>query len=358
MKKTVLAMALLSLTSTAALADSNVSVYGLLDQALVYTNNANAAQASVVRMKSGGMNTSRLGFRGTEDLGGGLKAVFQLESGIQIDTGVQDDSTALFNRQANVGFEGGFGRVVVGRSFSTTYDFLLPFDPMGYAPVYSWAVASNASPGVTGGIVRKDSMLTGVSNLIKYQGSVGPVKVGATYGFGEEAGSRTGQAKYDLAAAYGNGPFSAVAAIDRQYGATTAAGTKDITDAWHFGLSYQIGKVKLHAAYRDYQKTFATGAAELRSNMVWGGATYEVTPSILLTGAVYRQDVKNLPASLQADPMMVVARAKYALSKRTDLYAVLAHAKSEHNLNVSVSRDDAGFGSSQSSAAFGIQHRF
>jgi predicted porin len=309
-------------------------------------------------MKSGGMNTSRLGFRGAEDLGGGLKAVFQLESGIQIDTGMQDDSSALFNRQANVGIEGAFGRVVVGRSFSTTYDFILPFDAMGYAPVYSWAVSSNASPAGAGGAARKDGMLTGVSNLVKYQGNVGPVKLGATYGLGEEAGSTTGLAKYDVAAAYSNGPVSLVVTVDRQNGATTAAGTKDRTDVSHLGLSYQFSKVKLYAAYRDYKKAFASGIAELRSNMIWGGASYEATPAITLTGAVYRQDIKNVPANVQADPIMYVARAKYALSKRTDLYTIAAYAKSEHGLNVSVSRDDAGFGSTQTSLAFGMQHRF
>jgi hypothetical protein len=86
---------------------------------------------------SGGKNTSRWGLRGTEDLGGGLKAVFNLEGGILMDTGAADG--ALFKRQAYVGLEGSFGRVVIGRSFTSTYDTVIKFDPMGFAPNYSWA---------------------------------------------------------------------------------------------------------------------------------------------------------------------------------------------------------------------------
>ncbi|MEB0178335.1 porin, partial [Undibacterium sp. CCC3.4] len=89
---------------------------------------------------SGGMNTSRLGFRGNEDLGGGLKAIWQLEGGVILDTGTSDGD--LFGRQANVGLQGDFGRIVAGRSYSTTYDFILPFDPLGYAPQYSWATSA------------------------------------------------------------------------------------------------------------------------------------------------------------------------------------------------------------------------
>lgn len=358
MKKTMSALAVLSTLFTAAQAQSNVSMYGLLDQALVYTSNVNAAKDSLVSMKSGGMNTSRFGFRGTEDLGSDLKAVFQLESGIRIDTGTQDDSTALFNRQANVGLQGKFGRVIVGRSFSTTYDFLLPFDPMGYAPVYSWAISSNASAPVAGGAVRKDGMLTGVSNLIKYQGDFGPFKIGATYGLGEEAGSTSGSAKYDVAAAYTYGQFAVAGSYDRQNGATTAAGAKDRTDMGHVGLSYTFSDVKLFAAYRDYKKTFASGVAELRSNMVWGGVSYQATPALALTGAVYHQDIQHVAQAAQADPTMYVGRAKYALSSRTDLYAIFAYAKAQHDLAVSVSRDDPGFGATQSGLALGMQHRF
>ncbi|MEG2964592.1 MAG: porin, partial [Janthinobacterium sp.] len=146
MKKTAFslaAMAVLAAAAGAAQAQSNVTVYGLLDVGVDNTSNASPSKGSVSHVSSGGMNTSRWGIRGSEDLGGGLKAVFNLEGGILMDTGAADG--ALFKRQAYVGLEGSYGRLVLGRSFTTVYDFVLPFDPMGYAPYYSWATSANAS---------------------------------------------------------------------------------------------------------------------------------------------------------------------------------------------------------------------
>ena len=139
--------AALGLLASGAYAQSSVTVYGIVDTGVEYVNNANANKDGVVRLSSGAMNTSRIGFRGTEDLGGGLKAVFQLENGFKTDTGEFDSAGLLFGRQANVGLEGSFGRIVAGRSYSTTYDFILPFDPMGYSGQYSWVTSAAGSAG-------------------------------------------------------------------------------------------------------------------------------------------------------------------------------------------------------------------
>lgn len=186
MKKKYLATAMLAAfgaMAASAYAQSNVTVYGIVDTGVEYVNNANANKDGLARLSSGAMNTSRLGFRGTEDLGGGLKAVFQLESGFKVDTGAQDTAD-YFGRQANVGLEGSWGRIVAGRSFTTTYDFILPFDPMGYSANYSWITGGSATASTTGGTVRKDGMVTNLANMVKYLGKFGDFKVGATYSFG------------------------------------------------------------------------------------------------------------------------------------------------------------------------------
>jgi len=152
-EKTLICAAALSMISSIASAQSNVTIYGLIDANVTYNTDANAAKDGQFKLNSGGMNTSRIGFRGTEDLGDGLKAIMQLESGVILDSGATDGD--LFGRQANVGLQGAFGKIIAGRSYSTTYDFMQPFDPMGYAPQYSWAT----SAGTTGS--RKDGMLTG-----------------------------------------------------------------------------------------------------------------------------------------------------------------------------------------------------
>ncbi|MFZ1180660.1 MAG: porin [Herbaspirillum sp.] len=353
MQKKLLATAVLSALSGAAAAQSNVTVYGLIDIGVEYVNNADATGGSVMRMSSGAMNTSRIGFRGAEDLGGGLKAIFQLENGFKLDTGAFDSDTGqLFNRQSNIGLEGGFGRVVAGRSFSTTYDFILPFDPMGYSGQYSWAT----SAGATGG--RKDGMPSGVSNLLKYQGTFGGFKLGAMYGFGEVAGSHADSSKYGVGLGYGNGPFSLAATFDRVNGtAAVPGGTYDKTATAHLAGGYQVSQaLKFSLGYRHYKKTPVSGAVDLRSDLFWGGGSYQFTPALTFIGAVYYQNQKNLP--VDADPVMYSLRLKYALSKRTDLYASAAYAKAKNGKTVGLSRDDAGYDDSQRGLTLGMQHRF
>ncbi len=335
-----------------ASAQSSVDVYGLLDLNFGTTSDFVADHHSVTRVSSGGMNTSRLGFRGSEDLGGGLHAVFQLESGLQADTGVAD--SPLFKRQANVGLEGTLGRIVIGRSFTTVYDFMIKYDPMGYAPFYSWA-PSGSSAGAS-----KYGMATAFDNMIKYAGKVGDFSVGASYGAGEQAGSTADGAKASLGVDYTAGPWSAVTTWERINGTTVAtAGQRDVTTAWHVGAMYNAGPLKLQLAARDYRLAAGKPATPtIRATLYWAGASYLLTPVDTLTGAVYYQDIRNVAAAADADPVLYVARLRHALSKRTDLYLTAAYAKSKHGKPVSISRDDPGFGDTQHGLVAGIQHRF
>jgi predicted porin len=320
MKRTLLALPALMAAAGLAHADSNVTIYGIMDAGVEYVTNSNAAKDHLFREVSGAMNTSRLGFRGTEDLGDGLKGVFQLEGGIKLNNGASDGD--LFGRQANVGLEGGFGRLVAGRSFSTTYDFVLPFDPMGYSANYSWVTSGNATGA------RKDGMITGTSNMLKYSVESNGFKFGATYGFGNVAGSSSDSARYALGVGYANGPFAVTANWDQANGTV------------------------------NYKQTLASGAADKKSAMYWGGASYQVTPTSTIIGALYYQDLKNLPDGTDADPRMISLRYKYALSKRTDLYTSVARANAKNGKLVGISRDDAGFDSSQTGITLGMQHRF
>ncbi|WP_171940005.1 porin [Herbaspirillum rubrisubalbicans] len=341
-----------TLAASGAQAQTSVTVYGLIDTGVEYLNNANAAGNSVVRLSSGNMNTSRIGFRGSEDLGGGLKAIFQLENGFKLDTGGFDgDANQIFNRQSNVGLEGGFGRVVAGRSYSTTYDFIAPFDPMGYSANYSWVT----SAGATGG--RKDGMPTGVSNLVKYQGEFSGVKIGAMYGFGEVAGQISNGAKYGVGLGWGSGPFSLAATYDRNNSTTTVNTAYDRATSAHLAAGYQLADDwKFNLGYRYYKKTLASGATDQRSDFYWGGVSYKFTPAMTVIGAIYYQNIKNV--AKDADPIMYSLRLKYAMSKRTDLYLSTAYAKAKNNQLVGLSRDDVAFGNSQFGMTLGMQHRF
>ena len=355
MKKTAFslaAMAVLAAAAGAAQAQSNVTVYGLLDVGVDNTSNASASKGSLSRVSSGGMNTSRWGIRGNEDLGGGLKAVFNLEGGILMDTGAMDGNV-LFRRHAYVGLEGSYGRLVLGRSFTTVYDFVLPFDPMGYAPFYSWGTSANGSGP------SKYGMTTGFDNLVKYSGKAGDFKFGASYGFGEKATGSQDSAKFSSGVTYTTGPVSLLATYERVNADSIAGGARDKTTSYHLGAMYSEGPWKVQAVARDYKvDPAASGKPDVRGTLYWGGVSYLTTPQVTLTGAIYYQDVKNVAANTDADPIMYVARVRYALSKRTDLYVAGAYAKAKHKQLVSLSRDDAGFGDTQRGLIAGIQHRF
>ena len=352
-KLSTLSLAIMAtLAAPVSHAQSNVTIYGLFDLGMDYTDNAGASKGSVTRLTSGGMNTSRWGVRGSEDLGGGLSAIFNLEGGLLLDAGGSDG--VIFKRQAWVGLNGGYGRIVMGRSFTSVYDFMLPFDPMGYAPSYSWATSGNATGP------SKYGMTTAFDNLVKYAGEAGPVKFGATYGFGEQTTGSSDSAKYALAATFASGPFALVTTYEKINGNNLpVTGARDKTTAVHVGASYTNGPFKVMAAARDYKLVAGKAlTADVRGTLYWTGVNYQVTPLVLLTGAFYYQDVKNVAANADADPRMLVGRVRYALSKRTDLYVAAAYAKARNDKLVSLSRDDAGFDSSQRGVIAGIQHRF
>lgn len=358
MKQHVLIGALAIAASGVASAQTNVQVYGVMDAGIEHLSNASADGGGVTKVYSGGANNSRLGFRGTEELGGGLKAVFNLESGLLIDTGAYDGT--LFRRQANVGLEGKFGRVVVGRSFTTVYDFVNPFDPMGYAPRYSWIPTGN------GTLSSKYGMTTGFDNMVKYQGQFDKLKIGASYGAGEVAGNASDGRKLAIGAAYALGKLRVVGTAERVNGVSNALGLRSESKVYHAALAYDPSEaLSLKAGHRHLKMEPAAGA-DVRADTWWVGTNYDLTPALDLTAVLYYVNVKNgvTPADTAADPRMFVVRAKYSLSKRTSVYATAAHAKARGGIPVGVSRDNTedggttGFGDHQTGVLVGIQHRF
>lgn len=353
MKHSTLAPAILAALSlnNLACAQTSVQLYGRVDAGVEFVNHADSDGGTAVRVVSGGKNTSRWGLKGSEDLGRGLKAVFNLEGAIEMDTGGSDGP--LFKRQAWAGLEGGFGRVLIGRSFTTTYDLLIKFDPMGFAPNYSWATSgSPTGPSRYG-------MTTSFDNLVKYTGSAGGFTWGGSVGLGEQAGSTAAGRKLALGGSWFGGGVGLMTAFEQVNGSTLApAGGRDRTTAWHLAADYKNGGWRYTAGMRVYKlEPGSPASADLRGNTYWGGITREAGP-VTLTGAVYHIDTRNLPAGADADPTMFVARAMLALSKRTDLYLSAAHARASEGQLAGLSRDEAGAGSTQSGVTAGIQHRF
>lgn len=385
MKRTILAIAACSACGTLQ-AQPSVTLYGVADVNLEYVNHVGTPpQASnnfnpgpgnsVFRENSGGLSGSRWGLRGTEDLGGGLKSIFVLEGGFNIDTGVSQQGGRLFGRQAFVGLQSSYGQIAFGRQYTSLFSTVANFLPARFATQYEPAAL------ITGFNYRED-------NAVKYNGAFGPFTVIAHWTFG--AGLTLPRTSPSAVAAGGNGEVPGQFRRDSGYGAGLSydAGSFRLGagyDQWNPTIgsgsgtykkaavmaSYSLDKARLSAGYRWGQNRDQNGALLLRDDFYWIGGNYKVSNNVDLTLEYNYQDVKNLAGSPGfANPWQIALIADYALSKRTDVYLTMAYAK-----NAGLAMDSAATGyasslalgnsytlgaghSSMLGAALGIRHIF
>ncbi|MDF3832225.1 porin [Cupriavidus basilensis] len=366
MKKSLFALAALGLVAGAAQAQSSVTLYGVADMNIEFASHmssvsgTNGPSGNVTRMSSGGLSGSRWGLRGVEDLGSGMKALFVLENGFALDTGSIQQGGRLFGRQAYVGLENSqFGRITLGRQYTTLFDLLANFSPSGYATQYEPVVAQ------LGVNFRSD-------NTVKYTGVFGPVTAIAHWSFGAGApgnGEVPGQFRRDTAygagVGYAAGPFGATIAYD-QFNPTesAAAGTTTTYKKAAVAGSYAFGPAKVMAGYRWGQAKSSAGASVLRDDYYWIGANYQVTAPLGLTLQYNYDNVKSFNGVNVPNPWQVSFIADYNLSKRTDVYLTAAYAK-----NAGLNLDTAAIGfangyalgagkTNMLGAGVGIRHKF
>ena len=203
MQKKIIALAVAGLASTAAFAQTNVQIYGVVDAAIAYVNNSQGRDGMAVQ--SGVLAGNRLGFKGTEDLGNGLKAVFLLEQGFNLDDGSNTSTTGqTFQRQAWAGLSSGAGTLTLGRQYAPGYGAFLKHDALAGALV-SAGMTLNAASGNT---------IAGNSNArwnnsIKYATPVmGGFQAEAIYRAGEASNDFASNEGYGLGLAYAGGPVA------------------------------------------------------------------------------------------------------------------------------------------------------
>ncbi|HEY4074897.1 MAG TPA: porin, partial [Herbaspirillum sp.] len=210
MKKSLLALAVLGSFAAAAQAQTSVTIYGVVDAGVFYQNHAAPAGSStnnsLFTVGSGGLSGSRLGFKGSEDLGGGLKANFQLEMGFNTDAGTVGQSDAgsmLFGRTSTVGLSGNFGSVNVGRQTDFAYS-----GTAGGISTFSHAAYVNSFSKVDG---NTQARLQGdrTNNSIRYDmPQFGGLNGGVMVGLGEQAGGGSAGTVYAAGLKYDNGPLA------------------------------------------------------------------------------------------------------------------------------------------------------
>lgn len=339
---------------------SSVTLYGIVDMGLeVHTNapDGNGGSKTVSGMRSGGLSNSRWGLRGVEDLGGGLTAIFQLESGFNVNSGMGDGR--MFQRTAMVGLKGSFGQLSFGRQYTPSFSMFAPYMPGAYG-VYE------PIPRVTA--VRAD-------NAALYSGTFGAFNVGAYYSFRDfSAQSDFDQnvtGAYGAAIGWGVGkPYGIMMGYDRTEepnGAVAPLLPRNAdTDNIMIGGRAAFGKFGLLGGYR-YRKIDRIGEPDIKSDFFTLGTKYQASPAVAFYLAYYHEKFKDAPAGYLGTTddtwQQLSLFAKYSLSKRTDLYAVIGHSR-KGPLNLGHVGDGgtayrlAPGESHQTGGAIGLRHMF
>ena len=198
----IVAAAAVSALSTAACAQtSTVQIYGTMDAGVLSQNRSSLpGNGRVTRVESSGIRPSVLGFKGSEDLGGGLSAFFNLESHIDLDTGAihgtGDNGTPLtaqpmWRRQANVGLAGNWGSVTIGRQYGPALLAQVATEPRAmkeqFSNLYAWAYNQLETIAGTGAANSNNDVGIFFKNAVQYRATVGPITGGVMYSFGEQA---------------------------------------------------------------------------------------------------------------------------------------------------------------------------
>lgn len=322
MKKSLLALAVLGAFAGAASAQTNVTIYGIVDVA-IQRSDTNTTSATW-SLDSGVRNGSRIGFKGSEDLGGGLSAIFTLENGFNVDTGALGTANSLFNRQAWVGLQGGFGAVKFGRQYTVMHSANDAIDPFG--------------TGMAGAINR---LFNGngvrTNNTISYSLSAAGFSGQLNYTLGEMAGSQSAGREVGLGLGYANGPINVRFAY---HDANNATNTGDTNTAL-LGGTYDFGAAKLHAGLQT-DKTDAAGVTTTKNRNWMLGASAPVGAGSVLASFV-RQDNRLTNADTDQYALGYI----HNLSKRTNVYTSYAR----QNDKSATDADNNVFN-------VGLQHRF
>ncbi|MFM0658660.1 porin [Paraburkholderia sediminicola] len=333
MKKLKYAAIPLLLASTGALAQSSVTLYGLIDEGVDYTNNVGGR--SNWEMQSGYAQGSRWGLKGAEDLGGGLQAIFQLESGFDVNTGALGQAQRAFGRQAFVGLQSAtLGTVTFGRQYDSMVDYVGPLTANG-----NWGGYLFSHPLDNDNT--DDSFR--LNNAVKYTSNTyGGFQFGGLYGFSNQAGGFANNRTYSLGAQYTGGAVSVAASymLINNPGANNsgALATDDTTfvatrqRVWGGGINYTVaaatfGFVYTHTdlnnpAGSSYIGNFATVPDTLKFDNFELNAKYQFTPAFY-AGAMYTfTEAKFNTGAGTAKPKwnQFGLMADYNLSKRTDVY--------------------------------------
>jgi predicted porin len=359
MKKSVLALAVLGAFAGAASAQSSVTMFGVIDLNVQTVSN----NARVYGMSTDGMASSRLGFRGTEDLGGGLKAGFWLEAGLAPDTGRSNtngnfgsgtENQLIFNRRSTVSLSNQWGELRLGRDYTATFWSWTVFDPFGTNGVgaaTNLALAGDLQAGLAGTTY---GTLVRANNMVQYilpAGVFGPGLYGQLQIAAGEGSN--GNKYYGGRIGYAAGPFDIAAA----YGNTDCLDTAcniDL-DNWNIGGSWNFGWAKFSGFFSDISASGLGNKAGRQNWYVGVTAPFGQWNFKASYGGTNGKDLLD-----NVDAAQWALGVDYNLSKRTALYATWSSINNDNGAVFSVSPGWGGLksGSNSSGAEIGVRHTF
>lgn len=344
-----LAMSLTSLLASAQSAPASVTLYGNIDLAVRHGSGLaefTPSPGTVSSATSGVNNTSVWGLRGSEDLGGGLRAVFNLEQGYNADTGAQASSSKFWDRQAWVGLQNAWGTLTVGRHRNLLGDSVSPVDPLGmrlasFNPNINVAALSQHRLGIDYGAAGSTTGSYRLDNSVKLTAKVSDLTLRAMVSAGEGASGHS----TSLGATWASGGLT----VSGAYGDFENLAERSL-EAWVVGAAYKVGALRLSLTYGDNDAQ-TTALASTKNSTLGMGVGYAFTPQLELVTAAYR--VERERTGFADDGFdRYVAFLEYALSKRTRLYGELDSTQWDNNYQGAANKKNAtGF-------SVGVVHNF
>lgn len=362
--RSLLAMAAIAAFTAPALADSQVQLFGIVDAGILSQSKSRTG-GSQTRVETSGLRQSVWGLKGSEDLGSGLKAFFNLESHFDMDTGALHGSgdtagsgTIIFRRQANLGLSGDWGSVTIGRQYGPALLAHLGTEPRAFKEQFSnlYAWAYNQLEPLAGSTAVNTNNDVGIffKNAIQYRNTLGPVTFGVLYSLGEQAGNTSKNTAYAVGAAY-NGPVVLSASFQAMKDLTT--GNRNIEHAG-LGGAVPFGAFTFKINWLQGKNSNSDGLPTSKVDAYSGGVDWKWSQANTATLAYY--DNKDKRNSEDHTRNLVLSN-DYALSKRTTLYAQAAFvdARSQASLKTSIVADGS-FAPGQKTTFLnvGINHTF
>lgn len=355
MNKHLITLAIASVATAAAHAQSNVTVYGSLDAGLAYVNDIGGK--SVQRIDQGTMQPDRFGFRGTEDLGGGLKANFQLEGGFATDTGASVNASKIFNRYTTVGLSGNFGAVTLGNMPDIVFDYAGKLSN-GFQLTNFYLF----HPGNLDTLANTYQF----TNTVRYTSpSMSGLTVSAMVGLGEVAGNNSKGRNTSAGANYVNGPLRLALAYSKQndraagyagaflgsLGLGNAGTVFNSLTTWAAGGGYTVGAWRMNALYT--QSTVDLPTSSFKQKNVDLGAAWRYADVRTLNFGYTRSRL----GAAKYDQFSI--SHVYAFSKRSEFYVQAAYQNAGGAAKFAIQNNTgvAG-GDSQLVTTIGIHHLF